>query len=120
MVRKIDKPTIIEAAGDKKKLIQEFFGMVNSGDEKVSIAVMRSPAGWSEPGQLPEFDEYTVVLKGTLHVLTHDGMFDIRPGEAILVPRGEWVRYSTPGLEGAEYVAVCLPAFSTAAAHRDE
>ncbi|MDD8013583.1 MAG: cupin domain-containing protein [Acidobacteriota bacterium] len=120
MVRKIDKPTIIEAAGNKKKLIQEFFGMVNSGDEKVSIAVMRSPAGWSEPGQLPEFDEYTVVLKGTLHVLTHDGMFDIRPGEAILVPRGEWVRYSTPGLEGAEYVAVCLPAFSTAAAHRDE
>lgn len=120
MVKKIGKPTIIEAAGNKKKLIQEYFGMVNSGDEKVSIAVMRSPSGWSEPGQLPEFDEYTIVLKGMLHVLTHNGMFDIRPGEAILVSRGEWVRYSTPGPEGAEYVAICLPAFSTALAHRDE
>lgn len=120
MVRKIEKPTVIEAAGSKKKLIQEFFGRVNSGDEKVSIALMRSPSGWAEPGQMPEFDEYTVVLKGLLHVISHHGMFDIRAGEAILVPKGEWVRYSTPGAEGAEYVAVCLPAFSTATVHRDE
>lgn len=120
MIKKIDKPTVIEAAGNKKKLIQEFFGRVNSRDEKVSIALMRSPSGWVEPGQMPEFDEYTVVLKGMLHVISHDGMFDVRAGEAIMVPKGEWVRYSTPGAEGAEYIAVCLPAFSTATVHRDE
>lgn len=120
MIKKIEKPTVIEAAGSGGKLIQEFFGRVNSGEEGISIALMRSPAGWSEPGQMPEFDEYTVVLKGTLHVLSHHGMFDVRPGEAILVPKGQWVRYSTPRPEGAEYVAVCLPAFSTAIAHRDE
>jgi ethanolamine utilization protein EutQ (cupin superfamily) len=120
MIKKIEKPTKIEAAGNKRKLIQEFFGRVNSGDERVSIALMRSPSGWAEPGQMPEFDEYTVVLKGLLHVISHDGMFDIRAGEAILVPKGEWVRYSTPGAEGAEYIAVCLPAFSTATVHRDE
>lgn len=120
MIKKIDKPTVIEAAGNKKKLIQEYFGRVNSRDEKVSIALMRSPSGWVEPGQMPEFDEYTVVLKGMLHVISHDGMFDVRAGEAIMVPKGEWVRYSTPGAEGAEYIAVCLPAFSTATVHRDE
>lgn len=120
MVKKIEKPTVIEAAGSGGKLIQEFFGRVNSGEERISIARMRSPSGWSEPGQMPEFDEYTVVLKGTLHVICHDGLFDIRAGEAILVPKGNWVRYSTPGAEGAEYIAVCLPAFSTAAARRDE
>jgi ethanolamine utilization protein EutQ (cupin superfamily) len=120
MIKKIEKPAIIAAAGDKKKLIQEYFGLVNTQDENVSIAVMRSPSGWVEPGQMPEFDEYTVVLKGLLHVISHHGMFDIRPGEGIMVPRGEWVRYSTPGPEGAEYVAVCRPAFSTATVHRDE
>jgi mannose-6-phosphate isomerase-like protein (cupin superfamily) len=120
MIKKIEKPTIIAAAGNKKKIIEEYFGLVNSKDAKVSVAVMRSPSGWSEPGQMPEFDEYTVVLKGTLHVITRDGLYDIRAGEAILVTRGEWVRYSTPGPEGAEYVAVCLPAFSTATVHRDD
>lgn len=120
MIKKINKPAIIAAVGDDKKLIQEYFGLVNTRDENVSIAVMRSPSGWAEPGQMPEFDEYTVVLKGVLHVISHQGMFDIRPGEAIMVGKGEWVRYSTPGPEGAEYVSVCLPAFSTATVHRDE
>jgi mannose-6-phosphate isomerase-like protein (cupin superfamily) len=111
---------IIEAAGNKKKIIEEYFGLVNSKDPKVSIAVMHSPAGWLEPGQTPDFDEYTVVLKGMLQVKTKDAVHDIRAGEAILVSRQEWVRYGSPGPEGAEYVAVCLPAFSPASVHRDE
>jgi mannose-6-phosphate isomerase-like protein (cupin superfamily) len=120
MVKKLSGPTVIEAAGNKKKIIEEYFGLVNSHDTRASIAVMRSPSGWVEPGQKPEFDEYTVVLKGMLQVETRDGKQDVRAGEAILVCGGEWVRYSTPGPEGAEYVAVCLPAFSPATVHRDE
>jgi mannose-6-phosphate isomerase-like protein (cupin superfamily) len=120
MALKIKKPTTIEAAGTKGKIIEEYFGLVNSQTANVSIAVMRSPAGWLEPGQKPDFDEYTVVLKGRLHVKTLTGIFDVRAGEAVLVARHEWVQYSTPEPEGAEYVAVCLPAFSPATVHRDE
>lgn len=116
----IKKPTIIKAAGTKEKIIEEYFGLVNSQTAKVSIAVMKSPTGWIEPGQKPDFDEYTVVLKGRLQVKTHDGIYDVRAGEAILVARHEWVQYGTPGPEGAEYVAVCLPAFSPATVHRDD
>jgi mannose-6-phosphate isomerase-like protein (cupin superfamily) len=119
MALKIEKPTVIKAAGNKEKIIEEYFGMVNSHSEKVSIAVMRSPSGWIEPGQKPDFDEYTVVLKGLLQVKTRDMVYDVRAGEAILIARCEWVQYSTPGPEGAEYVAVCLPAFSPAIVHRD-
>lgn len=120
MTKKIDRPTVVEAAGNKKKIIEEYFGLVNSGDTKVSVARMKSPGGWIEPGQKPEFDEYTVVFNGMLRVETKDGVHDVRAGEAIAVSRGEWVRYSTPGTAGAEYVAVCLPAFSPATVHRDE
>jgi len=120
MIKKIVRPTVVEAAGNKKKIIEEFFGLVNSKDEKVSIARMRSPSGWIEPGQKPDFDEYTVVLKGMLQVETRDKVHAVRAGEAIMVSRGEWVRYSTPEAEGAEYVAVCLLAFSPASVHRDE
>ena len=120
MVKKINGPTVVKAAGNKEKTIEEYFGLVNSLDARASIAVMRSPSGWIEPGQRPEFDEYTVVLKGMLQVKTQDNVYDVRAGEAILVSRGEWVRYSTPGAEGAEYVAVCLPAFSPQTVHRDD
>jgi len=120
MAKKIAAPTIIEAAGNKKKIIEEYFGLVNSRDAKVSIARMISPSGWSEPGQTPDFDEYTVVFKGMLRVETRDGVREVRAGEAIMAAQGEWVRYSSPGPEGAEYVAVCLPAFSPATVHRDE
>jgi mannose-6-phosphate isomerase-like protein (cupin superfamily) len=116
----IKGPTFITPAGNKPKLIEEFFGRVNSKTESVSIAKMTSPGGWLEPGQIPEFDEYTVVLKGCLRVEMKSGITDVKAGEAILAPRGEWVRYSTPGNEGAEYVAVCLPAFSPDNVHRDE
>lgn len=119
MIKKISGPTTVAAAGNKKKIIEEYFGLVNSKDGHLSVAVMRSPSGWVEPGQKPEFDEYTVVLKGTLQVETKTGIHEIRAGEAISVPRGEWVRYSTPGVDGAEYVAVCLPAFSPQTVHRD-
>jgi mannose-6-phosphate isomerase-like protein (cupin superfamily) len=120
MVKKFNGPTVIEAAGNKKKIIEEYFGLVNSGDGRASIAVMHSPSGWSEPGQTPDFDEYTVVLKGMLRVETRGSLYEVRAGEAIMVPRQEWVRYGSPGPEGAEYVAVCLPAFSPATVHRDE
>lgn len=116
----IQSPSVIEAAGNKPKRIEEFVGRVNSKTEKVSIARMRSPSGWIEPGQTPEFDEYTLVLKGTLRVKTHEKTIDVNPGQAIIVHGGEWVQYSTPGPEGAEYVAVCLPAFSLETVHRDE
>jgi ethanolamine utilization protein EutQ (cupin superfamily) len=119
MATKINRPTVVKVAGNKEKIIEEYFGMVNSHSAQVSIAVMRSPAGWIEPGQKPDFDEYTVVLKGRLHVKTQGADFDIRAGEAILLARHEWVQYSTPGPEGAEYVAVCLPAFSPASVHRN-
>jgi mannose-6-phosphate isomerase-like protein (cupin superfamily) len=104
---------------NKVKIIEEYFGSVNSHSEQVSIAIMRSPSGWTEPGQKPDFDEYTVVLKGMLHVKTRTGDFDVRAGEAITISQHEWVQYSTPESEGAEYVAVCLPAFSPATVHRD-
>jgi quercetin dioxygenase-like cupin family protein len=119
MALKIEKPTVVKAAGNKEKIIREYFGLVNSKESRVSIAKMTSPAGWIEPGQKPDFDEYTVVLKGTLQVETREKTHEVHAGEAILVSRGEWVRYSTPGPEGAEYVAVCLPAFSPATVHRD-
>ena len=116
----ITSPTIIEAAGNKPKIIREFIGRVNSSTDKISIAKMTSPAGWEEPGQTPEFDEYTLVLKGMLRVTTKDQTFDITVGQAIITYAGEWIRYSTPNPEGAEYIAVCLPAFSADTVHRDE
>jgi mannose-6-phosphate isomerase-like protein (cupin superfamily) len=115
----IRQPTVIEAAGNKPKLIEEFIGRVNSQIDDVSIAGMRSPGGWVEPGQSPEFDEYTVVLRGMLRVESKSGVVDVRAGEAIITHRGEWVRYSTPEDDGAEYIAVCLPAFSPSTVHRD-
>ena len=120
MPEHITRPTRIVAAGNVPKEIDEYVGRVNSKTAAVSVAHMRSPAGWVEPGQTPEFDEYTVVLRGTLRVTTHDGEFDVHAGQAVVVRGGEWVRYSTPGDEGAEYVAVCLPAFSMETVHRDD
>jgi mannose-6-phosphate isomerase-like protein (cupin superfamily) len=115
--RFIDKPKEIFAAGIPAKLIQEFIGRINTGTNDVSIARMTSPAGWKEPGQTPEFDEYTVVLKGALHVKLRDREIIVRAGQAVMVGAGEWVRYHTP--EGAEYIAVCIPAFSPDTVHRD-
>ncbi|NUM75344.1 cupin domain-containing protein [candidate division KSB1 bacterium] len=115
----IKSPTIIQAAGNKPKRIEEFVGRINSQTEHVSIARMKSPAGWVEPGQTPEFDEYTVVLSGKLRVTTRTDVIDVKAGEAIIVPQGEWVQYSTPEKEGAEYIAVCVPAFSPETVHRD-
>ena len=115
----IQQPTIVQAAGNKPKIIEEYFGRVNSHTEAVSIARMKSPSGWVEPGQAPEFDEYTVVLRGMLRVTTRDGATDVHSGQAILTHAGEWVQYSTPTADGAEYVAVCLPAFSMDTVHRD-
>ncbi len=120
MLQKIDRPSIIEAAGNKPKIIEEYIGRVNSGTNELSIARMKSPCGWTEPGQKPEFNEYTVVLKGMLRVATKEETTDIQAGEAVIIPAGDWVQYSTPGSEGAEYVAVCLPAFSPDIVHRDE
>jgi hypothetical protein len=116
----IERPATIEAAGTKPKRIDEFVGRVNTGEERVSIARMRSPQGWLEPGQRPEFDEYTVVLAGCLHVEHEGGALDVRAGQGVLVRGGEWVRYSTPEADGAEYVAVCLPAFGPDTVHRDD
>jgi len=115
----IEKPTIIAAAGTLPKRIAEYVGRVNSATEAVSIARMESPAGWSEPGQTPEFDEYTVVLRGLLRVETRSGTIDVKAGQAIAAHRGEWVRYSTPEPGGAEYIAVCIPAFSPELVHRE-
>ena len=115
----IEGPTRVEAVGNKPKLIDEYVGRVRSGHEQVSVAHMRSPAGWVEPGQAPDFDEFTVVLRGLLRVTHRGGTLDVHAGQAVVARRGEWVQYSTPGPEGAEYIAVCLPAFSPAAAHRD-
>ena len=119
MARLIEQPTRIQAAGNKPKLIEEFIGRVNSGTAQVSIALMRSPGGWQEPGQTPEFDEYTLVLRGLLRVETRQGTVEVKAGQAVITSRGEWIRYSTPGPEGAEYLAVCLPAFSPETVHRD-
>jgi mannose-6-phosphate isomerase-like protein (cupin superfamily) len=112
-------PAVVKAAGNKPKKIEEYIGRVNTRTTELSIARMISPPGWTEPGQTPEFDEYTVVLKGTLRVESKEGTFDVEAGEAIMTRRGEWVRYATPGPEGAEYIAVCRPAFSPDSAHRD-
>ena len=117
---KIDAPTIIEAAGNKPKRIEEYIGVANSQTPDVSIARMVSPAGWVEPGQKPEFTEYTVVLKGMLRVTTKSGEVDVHEGQGVIVKANEWVQYSTPNDRGAEYVAVCLPAFSQDTVHRDD
>lgn len=120
MPTKINAPTIITAAGNKPKKIEEFIGRVNSNTESLSIARMKSPSGWVEPGQQPQFDEYTIVLKGMLKVKTKTEELDVNAGEAIITNKGEWIQYSTPGPEGAEYIAVCLPAFSPDTVKRDE
>lgn len=120
MIQLISAPTVLPAGGQPPKIIEEFFGRVNSQTAAVSIAKMTSPSGWREPGQTPEFDEYTVVLKGELQVETRESIFKVGAGQAVMVHAGEWVRYSTPGAEGAEYIAVCLPAFSPATVHRDD
>jgi len=114
----ISKATRIPVPGGK--LLDEYIGRVNSKDSAVSIAHMRSPSGWTEPGQQPDFDEFTVVLRGSLRVESHQGVLDVQAGQAVVAKSGEWVRYSTPGPEGAEYIAVCVPAFDLASAHRDE
>lgn len=119
MARLIAAPTVITAAGNKPKLIEEYFGRVNSGTSAVSIARMKSPGGWVEPGQTPEFDEYTVVLRGALQVATREGTLLVKAGQAVFTPKGQWIQYSTPHSEGAEYVAVCLPGFSPDTVHRD-
>jgi mannose-6-phosphate isomerase-like protein (cupin superfamily) len=116
----INSPSIIRAVGNKPKVIEEFIGRVNSDTEGVSVARMKSPSGWIEPGQTPEFDEYTIVLKGTLRVETKNESIVIKRGEAIITHKGEWVRYRSPLPDGAEYIAVCIPAFSPDAVHRDE
>jgi ethanolamine utilization protein EutQ (cupin superfamily) len=113
----IEQPTRVEAAGNKPKLIDEFVGRLNSRTEAVSVAHMRSPEAWLEPGQTPEFDEYTIVLNGFLRVTHKGGHIDVKPGQAIVAHKGEWVQYSTP--EGAEYIAICVPAFSPDKVHRD-
>ena len=115
----IEAPTRIQAAGNKPKIIDEFVGRVMTKESRLSVARMRSPGGWVEPGQTPEFDEFTVVLRGMVRVTHRDGAIDVRAGQAVVAHAGEWVQYSTPEEEGAEYVAVCLPAFSMDNVHRD-
>jgi mannose-6-phosphate isomerase-like protein (cupin superfamily) len=119
MPKHIAKPSIVRAAGNKPKIIEEYIGRVNSNTGEVSVARMKSPSGWIEPGQAPEFDEYTIVLHGTLRITTREGSMDVHAGQAVITKSGEWVQYSTPGADGAEYVAICLPAFSPALVHRD-
>lgn len=120
MPRLLESPTIVQAAGNKPKRIEEFVGRVNSGHDAVSVARMVSPEGWVEPGQRPEFEEITVVLEGTLRVESETGSLDVQAGQAVVTAPGEWVRYSTPEPGGAKYIAVCLPAFSPDTVHRDE
>jgi mannose-6-phosphate isomerase-like protein (cupin superfamily) len=120
MASKLEAPTIIEAAGNMPKRIEEYFGRVNSQTSELSVARMKSPQGWVEPGQTPEFDEYTVVLRGILRVETREGELEIAAGQAVLSSAGEWVRYSSPHEGGAEYIAVCRPAFSPDTVHRDD
>ena len=116
----IATPTRIEAAGNKPKLIDEYIGRVNSRHEALSVAHMRSPGGWVEPGQTPDFEEFTIVLKGMLRVEYHGGALEVHAGQAVIAHSGEWVRYSTPREDGAEYIAVCMPAFTPDTVHRDE
>ena len=120
MPRLIEAPAVVAAAGTKPKRIEEFAGRVNSGHSGVSVARMISPSGWLEPGQRPEFEEITVVLRGMVRVEHEGGALEVKAGQAVVTAPGEWVRYSTPEADGAEYVAVCLPAFSPATVHRDE
>lgn len=120
MPRLISAPAIVEAAGNKPKRIEEYAGRVNSGHSAVSVARMVSPPGWVEPGQRPDFEEITVVLAGSLHVEFEGGEYEVKAGQAVVTLPGEWVRYSTPGPAGAQYIAVCVPAFSPATVHRDE
>jgi mannose-6-phosphate isomerase-like protein (cupin superfamily) len=115
----ITAPTRVQAAGNKPKLIDEYIGRVNSGTAAASVAHMRSPGGWEEPGQTPEFDEFTIVLRGAVRVEYRGGALEVHAGQAVIAHRGEWVRYSTPDGEGAEYIAVCVPAFTLHAARRD-
>jgi len=115
----VSQPTVIKAVGNKPKRIEEFIGLVNTGTEALSVARMVSPGGWEEPGQRPDFDEYSLVLKGTLRVTTPSEEIDVTAGQAIICQQGEWIRYSTPTAEGAEYIAICLPAFSPDAVNRD-
>jgi ethanolamine utilization protein EutQ len=115
----IATPTRVEAAGNKPKLIDEYIGRVNSDTSQVSVAHMRSPEGWVEPGQTPDFDEYTLVLKGTLRVEHRGGTMDVQPGQAVIAHKGEWIRYGTPEPGGAEYIAICVPGFSMEGVHRD-
>ena len=115
----IDKPTVIAAAGNKPKKIEEFIGRVNNKEARLSVARMTSPSGWVEPGQRPQFDEFTIVLAGVLHVKSESGEMDVRAGQAVVAHAGEWVQYSTPSPEGAQYIAVCLPAFSPDTVRRD-
>jgi quercetin dioxygenase-like cupin family protein len=119
MAKLIAAPTIIQATGNKPKRIEEFVGHVNSQTAAVSIARMTSPSGWIEPGQTPEFDEYTIVLRGKLRVTSMSEVLDVSAGQAVIAQRGEWVQYSTPEPEGAEYIAICLPAFAPGLVHRD-
>jgi mannose-6-phosphate isomerase-like protein (cupin superfamily) len=116
----IKEPSIIKSAGNKEKIIREYFGNVNSHTSEVSIAMMKSPEGWMEPAQIPDFNEYTIVLKGKLKIKTITEEFTVSEGEAIITKKGEWVQYSTPYEGGAEYIAVCLPAFSPSLVHREE
>jgi mannose-6-phosphate isomerase-like protein (cupin superfamily) len=120
LIKLIEKPTEIKAAGNKEKIIKEFFGRVNSKTDQLSIAKMDSPEGWEEPGQTPGFDEYTVVLKGCLRAETKDNSFDVKAGQAFIAGKNEWIKYSSPYKDGAEYISVCLPAFSPDMVHRDE
>ena len=120
MPKLVEAPVIVQAAGNKPKCIEEFVGRVSTGDDAVSVARMASPSGWREPGQRPDFTEVTVVLRGSVTVEHAGGRFEVRAGQAVVAAPGEWIRYSTPGGEGAEYVAVCLPAFSPASVHRDD
>lgn len=119
MITLIETPTIVAAAGNKPKRIEEFIGRVNTNHAAISVARMVSPSGWVEPGQAPEFDEFTVVLRGVLRVESREGTLAVRAGQAVHVPAGDWVQYSTPEADGAEYIAVCLPAFSPQTVHRD-
>ncbi len=120
MPRLIESPAVVPAAGTRPKRIEEFVGRASSGDSRLSVARMVSPSGWEEPGQRPEFEEITVVLRGLLRVEHEHGVLDVRAGQAVMTAPGEWVRYSTPGPDGAEYVAICAPAFSPGTVHRDE
>ena len=120
MAIRIETPTIISAAGNKPKRIEEYVGRINTSQKEVSLARMKSPRGWEEPGQTPEFDEYSLVLSGVLRVATHLEILEIGANQAVFAPRGEWVQYSTPYPEGAEYISICLPAFSLDTVHRDK